>query len=80
MIRGEREFKNKNGKAVAIFLLYISALMIMFSGAFYSFYSVINHITLKVISSEISGAVFGILVLYLGIRYYIAVLKLRVDV
>ncbi|AGF57583.1 hypothetical protein B0P06_004114 [Clostridium saccharoperbutylacetonicum] len=69
----------EKSKVITINILFITTLMIIFLGIFFSIFSLINNIHFKVLSSSISGAIFGILVLYLGIRYYLSVTKLREE-
>jgi hypothetical protein len=66
-------------KVIIVNLLYAATMIIIFLGIFFSIFSLINHISIKVLSSSIPGAVFGILVLYLGIRYYFSVAKLKEE-
>jgi hypothetical protein len=64
-------------KVIIVNLLYAATMIIIFLGIFFSIFSFVNHISFKVLNSSIPGAVFGILVLYLGIRYYFSVTKLK---
>ena len=67
-------------KAISITLLLISALIIIFLGMFFSAFSFINNISFRVLNSQIPGVIFGLLVMYLGIRYYLSVNKLKDEV
>jgi membrane associated rhomboid family serine protease len=69
----------EKSKVITINILFITTLIIIFSGIFFSIFSLINNIHFEVLSSSISGAIFGILVLYLGIRYYLSVTKLKEE-
>ena len=64
-------------KVIIVNVLYATTMIIIFLGIFFSIFSFVNHINIKVLSSSIPGAVFGFLVLYLGIRYYFSVDKLK---
>jgi len=66
-------------KVIIINLLYIATLIIIFLGIFFSLFSLVNHINFKVLNSSIPGVVFGFLVVYLGIRYYLSVTKLKEE-
>ena len=66
-------------KVIIINLLYIATLIIIFLGIFFSIFSLVNHINFKVLNSSIPGVVLGFLVLYLGIRYYLSVTKLKEE-
>jgi hypothetical protein len=82
----ERSFKMKTQNTIAIAnkhkliiinFLYLTTLIIIFLGIFFCIFSLVNHVNFKVLNSSIPGAVFGLLVLYLGIRYYFSVAKLK---
>jgi uncharacterized membrane protein len=67
-------------KLLLINILFGSSILIMFLGLYFSFFSLINQITIKVLNSNIHGVVFGILVFYLGLRYFLSVSKLQTEV
>jgi hypothetical protein len=71
--------KITKSKLISIYILFVSTLIIIFLGIFFSFFSVINNIHFQVLNSSISGAVLGLLVLYLGIKYYLSVTKLKSE-
>ncbi|RDU24053.1 hypothetical protein [Anaerosacchariphilus polymeriproducens] len=66
--------KHKN---LFIKVLYAIAVLIMFLGLFFSFYSIINHIAIPILSTSVHGMVLGLLVFYLGLRNYLSVSKLQ---
>jgi len=66
-------------KLIIINILYATTLIIIFLGMFFSIFSFVNNINFKVLNSSIPGAVFGVLVLYLGIRYYLSVTKFKEE-
>lgn len=68
-----------NSKVIISNILFLGSLVIMFLGIFFSIFSLVNHISIKVLNSSVPGAIFGILVLYLGIKYYLSVTKLKED-
>jgi hypothetical protein len=67
-------------KTIAIGALMVLSGVIALSGAALSVYSVLNNVTYKVLYSNIHGAVFGLVILYLGARYYLSVQKLKARV
>lgn len=67
-------------KTVSITALLMVSLLIMFLGIFFSAFCFFNNISFRVINANIHGSVFGLLVLYLGLRYYFSVDKLKEDV
>lgn len=66
-------------KTAIIRILFITSVLIMVSGVYFSIYSLIYHMNFMVLKSSIHGAFIGLLVLYLGIRYFISVKKLKVE-
>ncbi len=67
-------------KKVLISILFVVALAICASGVFFSVYSYVNQISFQVLNTQIPGIIFGIAVLYLGIRYFISLMNLRKEV
>ena len=67
-------------KVVSIIILIIISLIIIVSGAFFIVFSLINNIYFNVLNSQIHGAVFGLVVLFLGTRYFLSVQKLKAEV
>lgn len=67
-------------KKVMISVLFIFACAICISGVFFSVYSLLNRITFQVINAQVPGVLFGLAVLYLGIRYLISLNNLRKEV
>lgn len=64
-------------KKVIIAVLFLVACAVSVSGLFFCIYSYINHINFQVINTQVSGIVFGVCVLYLGIRNLISLRSLR---
>ena len=67
-------------KKVIISILFVFATAICMSGAFFSVYSYINDISFKVLNTQVSGIIFGIAILYLGVRYFLSLMKLKNEV
>jgi hypothetical protein len=67
-------------KVMIITVLFAVTIVIMFLGIFFSVFSVLNNISIPVLSSSVHGIVFGLLVFYLGIRYFLSVVKLKTEV
>ena len=63
-----------------ISILYALSISIMLLGAGYFVYSAINNVQMQVMSSTIPGFVFGMVVLFLGFRYFMSLSKLRAEV
>ena len=66
-------------KKIIIALLYLGTLAIVFLGAFFSAYSVLFNINMKVLNANVPGIVFGLLVAYLGLRYYFQVDNFKTE-
>ena len=67
-------------KIVTVNILFVLSIAITLSGVFFGIYSFINNINFKVINTSVPGVIFGAVVLYLGIRYFLNVFKLRKEV
>ncbi|MBW8381251.1 MAG: hypothetical protein K0M69_01850 [Youngiibacter sp.] len=82
-MKGDDQLENNKvstAKAASITALSLLSLVIMVLGAYYIVHSTTNGITIKVINASVPGSVFGLLVLYLGFKYWISVRKLRTEV
>ncbi len=67
-------------KKVLISILFVVAAAICLSGVFFSVYSYVNKISFPVLNTQVPGIIFGICVLYLGIRYFLSLMNLRKEV
>jgi hypothetical protein len=54
--------------------------VIIILGVTFSIYSFINDVGFIVLSSRIHGSVFGLVVVFLGVRYFLSVKKLKTEV
>lgn len=68
------------GKIAVLVTLYVLSVLIMLLGAGFSVYSAVNSVQLQVMSSTIPGLVFGMVILFLGVRYFMSLSKLREEV
>lgn len=80
MMFKDQALTNDRRKIIIINSLSVATIIIMFSGLFFGAFSVMNDITFRILSSDIHGVIFGLLVFYLGIRYYFLVQKLKVEI
>lgn len=69
-----------SSKKVVIAVLFLVDCAIAISGAFFTVYSFINNISFKVINTQVPGILFGLVVLYFGIRYFFLLMKLKDEV
>ena len=67
-------------KIVPIITLYVVSCVIVLIGASFGIFSFINDISLPVMNTQIPGAVFGAVMVFLGIRYLYSVSKLKAEV
>lgn len=67
-------------KVVAIGVLFLASVAIMLFGTSIIIYSFINHISYLVMQSNIHGAVFGAVITFLGMRYFLSVRRLKAEV
>ena len=68
------------GKVAMIVILYVMSVLIMLLGAGFSAYSAINGVQMQVMTSTIPGFIFGMVILFLGVRYFMSLSKLRDEV
>lgn len=68
------------GKVVMLVILYVVSVLIMLLGAGFGIYSMITGAQLNVMSSTIPGFVFGMVIFFLGVRYFMSLSKLRAEV
>ena len=66
-------------KRLIIFGLYFFAWAIAFSGAFFCVYSYLKNVSFKVLNTNVPGLVFGVVVIYFGVRSILSVNKLRPE-
>jgi hypothetical protein len=69
----------QTSKKTVVFLLYSFASLIVAMGAGYTIYSLYTNVYLLVMNNAVPGAVFGIIITFLGIRYLWAVYKLSLK-
>lgn len=70
----------RTGKMVVIILLYMVSALIGIMGLAFCVYSQIRDVRIAVMNSSIPGTVFGAVIAFLGVRYFLAVGKLRKEV
>ena len=68
-----------NKKLVIMFLTIFTIAMICM-GSIYCAYSVLYNIQFTVFNNPVHGVVFGLMVVFLGFKYFFAVRKLKVEV
>lgn len=67
-------------KVVPIAALFVTSILIIVAGTALSVISAINNTSFSVMNSQIHGAVFGVVVIFLGVRYLLSVQKLKAEV
>lgn len=85
--KGDEDMKNQTKgavvekkKVIAITALLITAILIAVLGVVFSIYSFMYEVYIPVLKSQMHGAIFGVVILFLGIRYFMAVQKLKAEV
>lgn len=68
------------GKVFVIAALFALSFTIVILGVSFSVYSMMNDVSFLVLSSQIHGAVFGLVIVFLGVRYVLSVRKLKEKV
>jgi len=64
-------------KAAAVALLYLGAASIAAAGAALAIVWAVNGVSFQVMSSRVPGALFGAVIAFLGVRYLLAVGRLK---
>lgn len=67
-------------KIAPIAALFVTALLIVIAGVMFSIYSVVNNISFTVLNSQVHGAVWGVVIIFLGVRYLLSVQRLKSEV
>ncbi len=67
-------------KIYSIMLLFMMSSVIIILGVTFGIYSLINDVGFTVLNSRIHGSVFGLVVMFLGIRYFLSIRKLKAEV
>lgn len=67
-------------KTTPIIALFTAAVLIIILGTAFSVYSIMNNISFTVMGSQIHGAIWGAVIIFLGTRYLLSVRKLRAEV
>lgn len=75
-----QQVQTDKGKIFAIYGLYTFAAIIAITGVIFSIYSLINNVSFPVLNTNIPGVVFGLVVTFLGVRYFLSVNKLKSEV
>lgn len=75
--KGNRSQPISGPKKALLAGLFCLAAAICLSGAFFTVYSALYNIQFPIFSAQIPGLLFGLAVLYLGIRYIISLFHLK---
>ncbi len=73
-------YKNSDrSKLFSIIGLFIMASLILVSGVVFSIYSLVAHVQFLVMTTEVPGIVFGLVISFLGFRYMVSVMRLKSE-
>lgn len=67
-------------KTMAVAILYAGALLIIAAGAAFCAASQIYGFSFSILNSRIPGILFGAVIVFLGIRYFLSVHKLKAEI
>ena len=67
-------------KAIAVGSLFVISAAITLLGLAFCVYSALNKVEFMVLTSKVPGTVFGAVIMFLGVRYFMAVQKLKTEV
>jgi fatty acid desaturase len=80
MQRSQKVQKIDRSKKTAILFLNAMAIAIIILGSIFSIYSGFSGVSYTVMNNQVPGLVFGLLVIFLGCRYFLSVRKLKAEV
>jgi hypothetical protein len=66
-----------NGKRLAVAALFLLSTLVILAGVGFGVYSFANHVSYAVLGSSIPGPVIAAVVVFLGVRYLLSVIKLN---
>lgn len=67
-------------KTVSIGILFVVSAAITLLGLSFCVYSAVNQVELVMLQTKVPGVVFGLIITFLGVRYFLAVRKLKAEV
>ena len=70
----------KRKKVIAIWTLYVLSAVIVLLGVLFSVFSFQNQVSFPVLHAQIPGVLFGLVAVFLGVRYFFSVGKLKAEV
>lgn len=76
----KKQVEITKGKIISVWALYILSIVIIISGTIFSLYSLKFNVSMPVFNSTIPGIIFGIVIIFLGVRYLLSVRKLKAEV
>lgn len=72
--------KIEKTKVIPIAVLLAASAAIIISGIGLVIYSIVYDVSFRVLNSQVHGLVFGLVIAFLGVRYFLSVQKLKVEV
>lgn len=77
MATTQYEMKKKSGgKLAAVIALFAGSCIITLLGVGFAVYSILNGVSFKVFNADIPGFVLAAVVIFLGVRYFLASMKM----
>jgi hypothetical protein len=73
-----QRFETKdNGKRIALAALFSVSALIVALGLAFGVYSWVYHVNYAIMSLQVPGYVFAAVIVFLGVRYFLSVIKMR---
>ena len=66
-------------KRLIVFGLYLFAAGSTLSGIFFGVYSLLGGVSFRVLNTNVPGVVFGVVVIYFGVRSILSVNRLKAE-
>ena len=67
-------------KTMPIATLFVTALLIIIAGVALGVTSIVGDISFPVMNIQVHGAVWGVVIMFLGVRYLLSVQRLKAEV
>jgi len=76
----DKNLEIEKSKTISILFLTTLSIAIIIMGVLFSVYSLLYSISFTVLNNSVHGVVFGLMVIYLGFKYFFSVKKLKIEV
>jgi hypothetical protein len=72
-----RSEQMNSGKKAAVAALFAVSSLIVLAGLAFGVYAWVYHVSYSIFSTDVPGVVFAAVVVFLGVRYFLSVIKMN---